>query len=209
MLFLFLQMFSFLKWFKTPPLAMQKFLIVGLGNIGQQYEATRHNIGFAVVDALAKKHEVDFESVKSALKTQFRHKGKTFVLIKPTTLMNRSGKAVRYWALKERIPLQNILVITDDLHLPFGSIRIRTKGSPGGHNGLKDVEDQLNTPHYSRLRFGIGQEGDKGNQVDFVLGEWNSEEADQLPQRLKQCAAAVLSFGLQGSAKTMNAFNGT
>jgi PTH1 family peptidyl-tRNA hydrolase len=201
-------MFSFLKFLKSPPLEMQKFLIVGLGNIGQDYEHTRHNIGFEVLDTLAAQREITFEPVKSALKTQFNFKGKTFVLLKPTTLMNRSGKAVRYWALKENIPLQNIFVITDDLHLPFGSVRIRTKGSAGGHNGLKDVEQQLNTPHYCRMRFGIGQEHGHGNQVDFVLGKWTTEESTQLKARLEHCAAAVISFGLQGVEKTMNAYNG-
>lgn len=208
MLFLFLTMFGLKSFFKKEPLAVKKFLIVGLGNIGADYQNTRHNIGFLVVDHIAKAFDQEFETVKSALKCQFNHKGKTFVLLKPTTLMNRSGKAVRYWALKEHIPLENIFVITDDLHLQFGVIRIRTKGSSGGHNGLKDVEDQLNTSNYTRLRFGIGQLEKAFNQVDFVLGEWDAEEQQTLDSRVEKSADAALCFGLQGVTKTMNLYNG-
>ena len=195
--------------FRQPPLAMKKYLIVGLGNVGEEYTHTRHNIGFLIVNALAQQFDQSFATVKSALRCQLNHKGKTFVLLKPTTLMNRSGKAVRYWALKERIPLENILIATDDLHLPFGTLRLRTKGSAGGHNGLRDVEDQLNTPNYMRLRFGIGQEEKHFNQVDFVLGEWSADESSQLKERIQKSVEAILSFGLQGAAKTMNQYNGS
>ena len=187
---------------------MKKFLIVGLGNIGDEYAHTRHNIGFDVVDALAQQWECSFDTGKSAAIARKNYRGKTFVLIKPTTFMNRSGKAVRYWALKENIPLQNILIVTDDLHLPFGSLRLRGKGSSGGHNGLKDIENQLNTSHYSRLRFGIGQV--KGeHQVDFVLGKWTAAEADAIHERIKRCQEIIISFAVAGLQNTMNQFNGS
>ena len=202
-------MFSLKRWWQPKPLDMKKFLLVGLGNIGHPYTNTRHNIGFSVLDALASKWELGFEDRKSAMLTRKNYKGKSFVLVKPTTLMNRSGKAVRYWALKENIPLQNILIITDDLHLPFGSLRLRAKGSAGGHNGLKDVEALLNTPNYPRLRFGIGQEYTPFNQVDFVLGEWSTEEQSSLVERIDKAAEMAVSFGLSGLQNTMNEYNGT
>ena len=201
-------MFLFKKWQSNKPLALKKFLIVGLGNVGTEYIGTRHNIGFDVVDTLAQHWGLEFELKKLAHTAQKNFKGKTFVLIKPTTFMNRSGKAVRYWTLKENIPVQNILIITDDLHLPFGTLRLRAKGSAGGHNGLKDIEALLNTSNYPRLRFGIGQEN-KGNQVDFVLGHWLDEEKLALPERLSRSQEAVVSFVLQGLSNTMNQFNGT
>lgn len=203
-------MFSFKKWWsnKPVPLAMKKFLIVGLGNIGEAYDQTRHNIGFEVIDKLAEQWELKFELDRSAYITRKRFKGKICILIKPTTYMNRSGKAVRYWALKENIPLQNILIVTDDLHLPFGALRLRGKGSAGGHNGLKDIEALLNTPNYARLRFGIGQD-QKGNQVDFVLGKWDLNEAKALPERLQRSTETVISFVVAGLQNTMNQFNGT
>ena len=188
---------------------MKKLLLVGLGNIGATYANTRHNIGFDVVDALAKEWDLEFETGKSAFITRKNFKGKSLVLIKPTTLMNRSGKAVRYWALKENIALQNILVITDDLHLPFGSLRMRGKGRSGGHNGLKDIEALLNTPNYPRLRFGIGQENKRSHQIDFVLGEWDSEEQKALEERIERAAQMSLSFVVSGVQNTMNQFNGT
>ena len=202
-------MFSLKKWWEPKPLDMKKFLLVGLGNIGSTYTNTRHNIGFSILDALASKWELDFEDGKSAMLTRKNYKGKSFLLIKPTTLMNRSGKAVRYWALKEKIPLQNILIIADDLHLPFGSLRLRAKGSAGGHNGLKDVEALLNTPNYPRLRFGIGKENKPFNQVDFVLGEWSTEEQSTLVERIEKATEIAISFGLTGLQNTMNKYNGT
>ena len=188
---------------------MEKFLLVGLGNVGADYEHTRHNIGFDIMDRIAKNWALEFESGKSAWVARKNFKGKTFVLIKPTTLMNRSGKAVRYWALKENIPLQNILIITDDLHLPFGSLRMRAKGSAGGHNGLKDVEALLNTPNYARLRFGIAQEIRPYDQVDFVLGEWDEEEKKRLVERIEKASEMAVSFATAGLQNTMNTFNGT
>ena len=202
-------MFSFKRFFKKDQsLAMHKFLIVGLGNIGSEYENTRHNVGFKILDELARSNECVWEVKKLASYTYFKRKGRHFVMIKPSTFMNRSGKAVRHWALKEKIPLENILILTDELHLPFGTIRVKSKGSPAGHNGLKDIEAELNTPNYARLRFGIGQEVKAFDQVKFVLDPWSDKETEKLTERIKICGEAVVSFGLQGLQNTMNNFNG-
>ncbi|MDO5105867.1 aminoacyl-tRNA hydrolase [Capnocytophaga sp.] len=186
---------------------MKKFLIAGLGNIGTEYKNTRHNIGFKVVEQLAEQHQVPFTTQKLGDLAELKHKGRTFLLLKPSTYMNLSGKAIRYWLEKEKIPLENLLVITDDLNLPFGTIRIKSKGSDGGHNGLKDIQAQLNTTAYARLRFGISADFSKGKQIDYVLGQWNEEEASLLPERLQKSAEAILSFGLAGISNTMNLFN--
>ena len=202
-------MFSFKSlFFKKPSLAMNKFLIVGLGNVGEEYEDTRHNVGFKILNRLADDYNCIWESQKLSSRTLLKHKGKQFILIKPTTFMNRSGKAVRYWALKENISIENILILTDELHLPFGSLRIRSKGSPAGHNGLKDIESELNTSNYARLRFGISQESKPYDQVKFVLSNWDSEEEKSLPERLELSSRAILLFGLEGVQNTMNQFNG-
>ncbi len=187
---------------------MKKFLIVGLGNIGPKYENTRHNIGFRIVDFLAAQYESEWETVKLGTVTTFKKKGRTFLLLKPSTYMNLSGKAVKYWLTKEKIPLENLLVVADDLNLPFGTIRIKTKGSDGGHNGLKDIQDVLQTTKYSRFRFGISDDFSKGRQVDYVLGEWNEEELSKLKERLEMAQKAIESFGLAGVNITMNTFNG-
>lgn len=187
---------------------MKKFLIVGLGNIGEKYYNTRHNIGFKVLDFLADKEEAVFETVKLGDVTSIKVKGRTLILLKPSTYMNLSGKAVKYWLEKEKIPLQNLLVITDDLNLPFGTLRLKTKGSDGGHNGLKDIQDKLQTTNYNRFRFGISDTFSKGRQVDYVLGEWNDEENSKLEERLKLSAELVKSFALAGVNNTMNQFNG-
>jgi PTH1 family peptidyl-tRNA hydrolase len=184
-----------------------KYLIVGLGNIGQEYANTRHNIGFQILDSLAKKHDLSFSDDRRALKTEIKHKGNTLILIKPTTYMNLSGKAVNYWLQKEKIPMDNLLIIADDLALPFGKIRLRAKGSDAGHNGLKNINEMLNTNNYSRLRFGIGNNYSKGKQIDFVLGNWNDEELSQLPDRVNVCIDAILSFPRMGIQQTMNMFN--
>ena len=186
---------------------MTKYLIVGLGNIGNEYLKSRHNIGFEVIDFMAKKFEVQMTDLKLGAKGSFNHKGKKIILLKPSTFMNRSGKSVRYWALKENIALQNILIITDDLHLPFALLRLRAKGSDGGHNGLKDIESQLNTAHYPRLRFGIKSEEKTFNQVDFVLGKFTEKEAEKVDKTLPQCKEIVLSFTQMGLDRTMNKFN--
>ncbi|MBQ4805770.1 aminoacyl-tRNA hydrolase [Aquimarina sp. MMG015] len=187
---------------------MKKFLVVGLGNIGPKYHNTRHNIGFKILDALAKEENLDFETEKLGDVTTYKHKGRTILLLKPNTYMNLSGKAVRYWLTKEKVPIENLLVITDDINLSFGTIRVKAKGSAGGHNGLKDIETQLNTSKYCRFRFGVGAEFSKGRQVDYVLGEWNSEEEAAMPERLDKGIALIKSFVSAGLANTMNTFNG-
>ncbi len=187
---------------------MKKFLIVGLGNIGSEYSETRHNIGFKVLDALAKENNFGFETNKLGDVGSFKIKGKSVLCLKPSTYMNRSGKAFKYWLEKEKISLENTLVITDDINLPFGSIRLKTKGSDGGHNGLKDIQQTLNTTKYNRYRFGVGAEFSKGRQVDYVLGEWNEEEKTALVERLKKSSELIKSFVLSGVSITMNQFNG-
>ncbi|TFG78765.1 MAG: aminoacyl-tRNA hydrolase, partial [Flavobacteriales bacterium] len=163
---------------------MKKFLIVGLGNIGEEYAQTRHNIGFKVLDALSATAEFTYETVKLGDVGSFKIKGRNVLCLKPSTYMNRSGKAIKYWMEKEKIALENVLVITDDINLPFGTLRLKTKGSHGGHNGLKDIQDTLGTINYNRLRIGVGSEFGKGKQVDYVLGEWSEEEGAQLKERL-------------------------
>ena len=187
---------------------MKKFLIVGLGNIGAEYVNTRHNIGFKVLDYLAKKESLDFQTVKLGSLAEYKFKGRSFFLLKPNTYMNLSGKAVQYWMEKENIPLENVFVITDDLNLPFGTIRIKPKGSDGGHNGLKNINLVLNTNQYTRFRFGLSDEFKKGKQVDYVLGEWNSAENEALPERLEIASEVIKSFGTAGLENTMTTFNG-
>lgn len=188
---------------------MKKVLIVGLGNVGAAYEHTRHNIGFQVVDALAEAQRALWTSERLALRTALSHKGRKLVLIKPTTYMNLSGKAVRYWLKAERIPLENLLVVVDDIHLDLGVFRLRGKGSDGGHNGLKSLQEQFQTPRYARFRFGIGHGFPPGRQADYVLGVWTPEEWDQLAAPLGRATRLLLSFALSGLQPTMNAFNGS
>ena len=187
---------------------MKKFLIVGLGNIGEKYAETRHNIGFKILDELAETQQVTFETQKLGDVATFRYKGRTFVLLKPNTFMNLSGKAVKYWMDKEKVALENILVVTDDVNIDFGSIRVKAKGSAGGHNGLKDIQEKLNTQQYPRFRFGVGGNYARGKQVDYVLGEWNKEEKSYLIERLPTSAKLIISFGTAGLNTTMNEFNG-
>lgn len=187
---------------------MKKFLIVGLGNIGPKYANTRHNIGFKVVDAFAKANNATFETEKLGDIAKTKVKGKTVILLKPNTYMNLSGKAVRYWLQQEKIPVENLLVITDDLNLEFGTIRVKIKGSDGGHNGLKDIQAQLNTTTYNRFRFGISDQFSKGRQVDYVLGEWSNEEEASLTERLEKGCEVITSFAAAGISNTMNAYNG-
>ncbi|MFL5752974.1 MAG: aminoacyl-tRNA hydrolase [Bacteroidia bacterium] len=186
---------------------MTKFLIVGLGNIGEEYAGTRHNIGFEVVDQIAKDAEVKFSSDRLADVCHLKLKGKQLLLIKPTTYMNLSGKAVNYWMQAEKIPVENILVIVDELALPFGKIRLGPKGSDGGHNGLKSIQETLSTTNYPRLRFGIGNEFGKGYQVNYVLGKWGEEELKTLNERVKIAADAVKAFTFIGLDRAMNSFN--
>ncbi len=185
-----------------------KFLIVGLGNIGAEYVNTRHNIGFKIVDFLAKKEGLHFETVKLGSLVQYKFKGRTFFLLKPNTYMNLSGKAVKFWMDKENIPFENIMVIADDLNLSFGTIRIKPKGSDGGHNGLKNINLLLNTTNYTRFRFGISDEFKKGKQVDYVLGDWDEDEKTKLPERLEIASEIIKSFGTAGLENTMTSFNG-
>jgi len=187
---------------------MKKFLIAGLGNIGPKYENTRHNIGFKILDEFAEKESLIFESAKLGNVTTYKLKGRTFLLLKPSTFMNLSGKAVRYWLEKEKIPIENLLVVADDLNIPFGTFRIKPKGSDGGHNGLKDIQVFLNTTKYNRFRFGISDTFSQGRQVDYVLGKWIGEEEKILPERIEKAIEAIKSFGLAGMANTMNKFNG-
>lgn len=184
-----------------------KYLIVGLGNIGPEYFHTRHNIGFKILDALAEASNVVFKDGRRAFVAEMKHKGRTLILIKPTTYMNLSGRAVNYWLKKENIPIENLMVLTDDLALPFGKIRIRAKGGDAGHNGLKNINETLGTTNYARLRFGIGKEFEHGQQIDYVLGEWDQGELDLLPERIKCCISALKSFPFVGIQRTMNEFN--
>lgn len=186
---------------------MSKFLIVGLGNIGEEYAHTRHNIGFEVLDYLAQEHDLKFKSDRLADVAELKYKGKQLILIKPTTYMNLSGKAMNYWLQAEKISIENSLVIVDELALPFGKIRLGPKGSDGGHNGLKNIQETLNTTNYPRLRFGISSEFGKGQQVNYVLGKWSDEEKKTLNDRVKIAADAVKAFAFIGLQRCMNEFN--
>ncbi|MFH6602714.1 aminoacyl-tRNA hydrolase [Maribacter algicola] len=188
---------------------MKKYLVVGLGNIGNEYVETRHNIGFKILDALGDKEGFNFEPGRLGDIGSFKVKGRTVICLKPSTYMNLSGKAVKYWLDKEKVPLENLLVITDDINLPFGTIRLKTKGSDGGHNGLKSVQCLLQTTVYNRFRFGVGSDFAKGRQVDHVLGEWNAEEKSVLQERFKKSIELIESFVLSGVKNTMNDFNNT
>ena len=184
-----------------------KYLIAGLGNIGYEYEHTRHNIGFDVLNYLAQEAGVAFKDESQGAIAELRHKGRTFVLLKPSTYVNRSGKAVRYWLQKHKLEKSNLLVVLDDLNLPFGVSRLRPKGSDGGHNGLKDIDLFLEGNDYARLRIGIGNDFPKGHQVNHVLSKWSEEEFAKLPDICKTAAETVKSFGTIGLERTMNLFN--
>ena len=187
---------------------MNKYLIVGLGNIGAEYVNTRHNIGFKVLDFFASKHSISFQNLRFGAVAEYKFKGKIFILLKPNTYMNLSGKAVQYWMQQEKIAAENILIIADDLNLSFGTIRIKPKGSDGGHNGLKNISLVLNATGYPRFRFGISDEFKKGQQVSYVLGEWDEDEKAKLSERLELSSEIILSFGTSGLENTMTAFNG-
>ncbi len=184
-----------------------KFLIVGLGNIGAEYDATRHNIGFDVADAFVIKHGGSFNLDRHAFVAECRWKGKTFIVIKPTTYMNLSGKAMKYWMDKEKIAIENTLVILDDLALPIDTLRLRAGGSDAGHNGLKNIDLLLQTNQYPRLRFGIGSNFAKGKQVDFVLGKWTPSELPVVKDKILKSIDVIESFAAQGIAKTMSQYN--
>ena len=184
-----------------------KYLIAGLGNMGMEYEGTRHNIGFEIIDALAKKKEVSFKNAQFGDVAEFKHKGRTFILLKPSTFMNLSGKSVRYWLQKNKIQQKNLLVVLDDLNLPFGKQRLRAKGSDGGHNGLKDINQKLGNNNYARLRIGIGRDFFQGHQSNYVLGKWSENEKRSLPEIIKTASETVLAFGTIGLKFTMDQFN--
>jgi PTH1 family peptidyl-tRNA hydrolase len=184
-----------------------KYLIVGLGNIGDGYADTRHNIGFTVLDAMAKASNISFTDKRYGSVTSLKYKGREFILLKPSTYMNLSGNAVRYWMKKENIPVENLLVIVDDIALTLGSIRMRSKGSDGGHNGLSHISTTLSTNEYARIRIGIGNDFRKGSQVDYVLGVWTKEEILFLHERISIVIEMIKSFGTAGTEFTMTAFN--
>ena len=184
-----------------------KYLIAGLGNIGEEYENTRHNVGFMILDALAGASNISFTDRRYGAVAELKHRGRTLVLLKPSTFMNRSGNAVDYWLKKEKIPLENFLVLTDDLAIPTGSIRLRARGSHGGHNGLASISETLGSDDYARLRVGIGSEFPRGRQVDYVLGKWSKEEMTVMKKRVPLAVEMVKSFATVGCELTMTAFN--
>lgn len=199
---------SFFENEKKNSVVMKKYLIVGLGNIGEKYANTRHNIGFNILNSLADKEKTSFETKKLGDIARFKYKGRTFILLKPNTYMNLSGKAVNYWLKIEKIPPENLLVVTDDLNLNFGTIRIKAKGSAGGHNGLTNIIELLQTANFARLRFGVGAAFKKGQQIEHVLGIWSEEETTHLEERIEKSNRAIVSFALSGIAHTMSEFNG-
>ena len=184
-----------------------KYLIAGLGNIGTEYRKTRHNIGFMVLEALMEDQELSPASERYALTASAKHKGRSLQLIMPTTYMNLSGKAIRHHMQKHQIPIERLLVITDDIALPFGTLRLKGKGSAGGHNGLKNIEELLNTRQYARMRFGVGDSFSKGRQVDYVLGDFSNDEEAELPLLIDKCIKGIYSFVSIGLDRTMNSFN--
>ena len=185
-----------------------KYLIVGLGNIGNEYHDTRHNIGFTILDAFAKASNVFFSENRYGATCEVKLKGRTLVLLKPSTFMNLSGNALRYWMQKEKIEIENVLVVVDDIALPFGTLRLKPQGSDAGHNGLKNIQEILGHTNYARLRFGIGNDFAKGRQVEYVLGKWTSEQATAIPERAERCTEIIQSFCLAGMQLTMTQFNG-
>lgn len=186
---------------------MSNYLIAGLGNIGDEYTETRHNIGFKIVEELASRNKLVFSLEKNAFVCTYKFKGKNVTLIKPTTYMNLSGKAVRYWMDEMNVKKENLLTVLDDLALPFGTIRIRPKGNDGGHNGLKDIDLVLKDNNYPRLRFGIGNEYHKGQQINYVLGKWKAEENKELGGHIINAVSAVESFLFEGISNAMTKFN--
>lgn len=185
-----------------------KYLIVGLGNKGDEYTETRHNVGFKIADRLAEKLETTFQSSNFGWLAEGKYKGRKVFILKPDTYMNLSGKAVKFWMQKENIPLENLMIITDDLALPFGTLRMKMKGSDAGHNGLKSIQNELQNQNYPRLRFGISADFSEGRQSDYVLGKWTEEEKEKLAERIEKFSDAVLSFIFAGIQNTMTAFNG-
>jgi len=184
-----------------------KYLIVGLGNIGAEYANTRHNIGFRILDALAETAKIEFKDARYGAVAEYKFKGRIFVLVKPNTYMNLSGKSVNYWLQKEKIPVENMMILVDDLALPFETLRLRPKGSDAGHNGLKHINEILGHQNYNRLRFGIGADFNRGQQIDYVLGEWSPEELEKLPELFKVCINMIKGMSTIGIQRTMTAYN--
>ncbi len=184
-----------------------KYLIAGLGNIGPEYKNTRHNIGFQILDALAEASNISFNDKRYGFVAEYKFKARTFILLKPSTYMNLSGRAVNYWLQKENIPIENLLVLVDDIALPFGTLRVRAKGGAGGHNGLENINQVLGRNDYARLRFGVGDDFHKGFQADYVLSNWDKQEEKELPFKKDDCIEIIKSFGTIGTERTMNFFN--
>jgi len=184
-----------------------KYLIAGLGNIGSEYKDTRHNIGFKILDTLAGVSNISFRDKRYGFVAEYKYKARTFILLKPATYVNLSGRAVNYWLHKQKISIDKLLVLTDDIALPFGSLRLKAKGSHGGHNGLKNISEILGRNDFARLRFGIGDDFPKGFQVDYVLSEWTEDEKKQLPCKIEVCIEIIKSFGTIGIERTMNLYN--
>jgi PTH1 family peptidyl-tRNA hydrolase len=184
-----------------------KYLIVGLGNVGDEYHNTRHNIGFRILDALVDASNISFMDKRYGFVSEYSHKGRKFIILKPGTYVNLSGRAVNYWLQKEDIPPENLLVVVDDIALPFGTLRLRSQGGDGGHNGLINIIQTLGHQNFARLRFGIGNDFQEGFQINYVLGEWTEDEEKILPERIKICHDIIRSFGLAGLSRTMNEFN--
>jgi len=199
--------FEYLNGPKPARIDPMKYLVVGLGNIGEEYDWTRHNAGFEAVDRLALKFEVKWNLDTLGFVSEFRHKSRSFYLLKPNTYMNLSGKSVRYWMTKLGIQKENVLVVVDDLALPFGSVRLRPNGNHAGHNGLKDIDRILGDNKYARLRIGIGNDFPKGGQVNYVLGKWSKKEMESIDEVLDQCCEIILTFGTIGLERAMNQFN--
>ena len=185
-----------------------KYIVAGLGNVGEEYEGTRHNTGFMVVDRLAKSAEARWELSRHAYRTEIKLKGRTIILLKPTTYMNLSGKAIKYWMMQERVELSRLLVVVDDIALPLGELRMKKQGSGGGHNGLKNIEEMLGSNAYCRLRVGVGNDFARGRQIDYVLGQYSEGELAELSQHLDEAAEMVKTFVLEGADRAMNKFNG-
>ncbi len=184
-----------------------KYLVAGLGNIGFEYAHTRHNIGFDILDALAGASNISFKDKRYGFVSEMKYRARTYILLKPSTYMNLSGNAVRYWLKKEKLPVENLLVVVDDMALPFGSLRMRAKGGDAGHNGLNHIQTILGTTGYARLRFGIGNDYYQGQQVDYVLSGWTEEQEKALPERMEMAGEIIKSFGVIGLQRTMNAYN--
>ena len=186
-----------------------KYLVFGLGNPGPEYETTRHNVGFQVLDRMAEKAGLPFQSTRHGESVTIKAKGRQLILLKPNSFMNNSGKAVHYWMQEEKVPEDRIIVITDDVAIPFGKLRLRGKGGPGGHNGLTDIIEAIGSSNFPRLRFGVGNEYPKGKQVEYVLGEWSRDQKEALPERLDRAGEIVRQVPFMGLKRTMSAYNNT